>query len=77
MSGAKAIRKTWFQYMIDQYTKTHSTKYGKYDKTQHSIRDDGNVVVTGRLGKETLEEVGMDYRTFKLKFDTSDNPMGL
>ena len=70
----KSIRKVWFRYMIEQYTKDYSKKYGAYDATIHSIRDGGEVVVKGKFGKETLEEVGMDYGTFRMKYNTSDNP---
>jgi len=73
----KHIRKTWIQYMIDEYNKLYSKKYGIYNAKKHSIRDDGTVIITSnRLGRETLE-IGLDYRTFRMKYDTSDNILGI
>lgn len=73
----KLIRKVWTQYMIDEYNKAHSKKYGVYNAKDQSIRDDGTVIVNGKFGRETLEEVGLDYRTFRMKYNTSDNPLGI
>lgn len=73
----KLIRKIWIQYMIDEYNKLYSKKYGTYNAKDHSIRDNGTVVVNGKSGRETLEEVGLDYHTFRMKHNTSDNPLGI
>jgi len=77
MANAKVIHKVWFDYMVDQYTKTHAGKYGDYNKNRHSIRENGAVVIKNKEGRriDVLEEVGMDYGTFRMKYDTSDNPI--
>jgi hypothetical protein len=76
MASAKMIHKDWFDYMINQYNKNHAGKYGEYNKSRHSIRESGEVVIKNREGRriDVLEEVGMDYRTFRMKYETSDNP---
>ena len=72
----KVIRKVWFDYMIEQYSKQYAAKHGAYNKNRHSIRDGGEVVIKDNDGNrvETLDEVGRDYGTFRTKFNTSDNP---
>jgi len=62
--------------MVSQFTAKHAGKYGDYNKSKHSIRHEGQVVIKDGEGKriETLDEVGMDYGTFRMKFGTSDNP---
>jgi hypothetical protein len=68
----KLIHKAWEQYMISQY----AAKYGEYNKKIHSIRHEGQIVIKDKDGRklDILEEVGMDYSTFRMKFGTSDNP---
>ena len=71
----KLIHKVWFEYMIDQY-KQYAAKFGVYNPKIHSIRHEGQIVVKDKEGRkvDTIEEVGMDYGTFRMKFGTSDNP---
>lgn len=71
----KTVRKVWENYMIEEYNRQHSSKYGKYSKGNQQIRDSGEVVVNSHIGKEVLEEVGMDYRTFRMKYNTMENPL--
>jgi hypothetical protein len=72
----KVIHKEWEKYMISQFTKQYAAKYGEYNKKVHSIRHEGQVVIKDKEGKrlELLDEVGMDYGTFRMKFGTSSNP---
>ncbi len=72
----KLIHKAWEQYMISQYAAKFAAKYGEYNKKVHSIRHEGQVVIKDKDGRkiDTLDEVGMDYGTFRMKFGTSDNP---
>ena len=72
----KLIHKIWFKYMIDQYAQQHAAKYGEYDPRHHSIRHEGQVVIKDTEGRriDLLDEVGMDYDTFRMKFNTSGNP---
>lgn len=72
----KVIHKEWEKYMISQFTKLWANKYGEYNKKVHSIRHEGQVIIKDQEGKriETLDEVGMDYGTFRMKFNTSSNP---
>jgi len=68
---AKVIREQWEKYMQGQITKT----IAPYDSTKHRILDSGSVIkLDSKYGKEVIEEVGLDYATFKMKFNTSDNP---
>ena len=73
----KLIHKIWNNYMIAQFNEKYAEKFGKYDLREHSIRDTGNVIVSGKFGREVLEEVGLDYRTFRMKYNTSSNPLGI
>lgn len=76
MSGKyKKIRKEWIRYMEQQVTKN----IAPYDSTKHRILDSGSVVKITRksaenVEKEVIEEVGMDYGTFRMKYNTSENP---
>jgi len=71
----KFIRKEWQRYMQMQLDKLIGHLY---DPHSYRILDSGSVVkLDGKLGKEVIEEVGLDYNTFKMKFDTSDNPLGI
>lgn len=63
---AKAIRKIWLDYMKKRFSQIH----GAFNPNVHTIRDDGSVT-TGKNAQGnmwTYEDVGVDYRTFKLKY---------
>ncbi len=70
----KLIRSVWINYMIAQYTKEYSKKYGAFNPNVHQIQDSGDVRIRN-AGGLVLEEVGIDYRTFRMKYNTSDNPV--
>ena len=71
----KYIRQEWEQYMKTQLEKLVGAPY---DPRKYRILDSGSVLkLDGRLGKEMMEEVGLDYGTFRMKYNTSDNPLGI
>lgn len=66
----KELRKIWEKYMRDRFTKLYKTAF---NPNIHKIRDDGSVIWHGdpAYGPRYCEDVGVDYRTFKLKYRTS------
>ena len=65
----KELRKIWEKYMKDRFTKLYRTAF---NPNVHKIRDDGSVIWQGDpRGPRYCEGVGVDYRTFKLKYRTT------
>lgn len=65
----KELRKVWEKYMKDRFTRLYKTQF---NPAIHKLRDDGSVVWYNNTEyPRYCEDVGVDYRTFKLKYRTT------